>query len=112
MARKEPEPVRITTATRSHSDDIWAREKRYMITMGIRTACFLAAVVCILNHFPTWLAWVFMIGSLILPYIAVVMANAGVSPDPGGPDPFDGRSEVRAITPPSPEEGQEPGSAA
>jgi hypothetical protein len=97
MARREPEPVRITTATRAHSDDVWAREKRYMITMGIRTACFLTAVICILTGAPQWIAWVFMIGSLVLPYVAVVMANAGVSPDPGGPDPFDGRSDVRGI---------------
>ena len=40
-----------------------------------------------------------MIGSLVLPYIAVVMANAGVSPDPGGPEPFDGNTGVQAIEP-------------
>jgi Protein of unknown function (DUF3099) len=90
MAR-DPEPVRITTASRSHSDDVWAREKRYMWTMGIRTACFIGAAVCFMAGLPLWLVWTLMGGSLVLPYIAVVMANAGVSPDPGGPDPFDER---------------------
>src|SRR4051794_25788586 len=88
MARKEPEAVRITTATRSHSDDVGARQRRYLISMGIRTACFVAAVFSI-GH---WYLWVFLVASLVLPYIAVVLANAGSSPDPGsmeeaGPDP-------------------------
>jgi hypothetical protein len=89
MARGKPEPVRITTATRSHSDQVWAREKRYMVTMGIRTVCFVLAVVFFLAGMPAWLTWSFVVGSLFLPYIAVIMANAGVSPDPGGPVPFD-----------------------
>ena len=88
MARKEPEAVRITSATRSHSDDVGARQRRYLISMGIRTACFLAAVFSI-GH---WYLWIFLAASLVLPYIAVVLANAGASPDVGemeatGPDP-------------------------
>jgi hypothetical protein len=109
MARGEPEPVRITSAARSHSDEVWSREKRYMLTMGIRTACFVAAVLCYLSSLPHWVAWVFVVGSLVLPYVAVVMANAGVSPDPGGPDPFDGDTGKLAIdrgpTPDEPERG-------
>jgi len=107
MARGKPEPVRITTASRSHSDEVWAREKRYIITMGIRTACFIAAVLCYLSPLPRWFTWVFMIGSLVLPYIAVVMANAGVSPDPGGPDPFDGNTGMNALESPPEEPPQE-----
>jgi hypothetical protein len=88
MARKEPEPIRITTATRSHSDDIAARQRRYLISMGVRTACFIAAVVVFLTMGQGWLMWVLVIASFILPYVAVVMANAGASLDPGGPEPF------------------------
>ncbi len=106
MPRGEPEPVRITSAARSHSDDVWAREKRYIVTMGIRTACFVVAVVCYLSSLPHWVAWVFVVGSLVLPYIAVVMANAGVSPDPGGPDPFDGDSGRPALGPGANPEGK------
>ena len=97
MARGKPQPVRITTATTSHSDDLWAREKRYMLTMGIRTACFLIAITCYLSDAPRWIAWVFIAGSLVLPYVAVVMANAGASFDPGGPDPFDGNTGMNAL---------------
>lgn len=82
MVRREPDPVRITTATRSHSDDISGRQRRYVISMTIRTVCFLLAVVS-MGH---WFMWVFLAASFFLPYVAVVMANAGSSADPGGPD--------------------------
>jgi DUF3099 family protein len=79
MARRKPEPVRITTAPRSHSDDIGTRQRRYLISMGVRTVCFVLAVVSI-GH---WFLWLFLAASFVLPYIAVVMANAGASTDPG-----------------------------
>ena len=84
MSRREPEPVRITSATHGHSVDLRHRQRRYLISMGVRTVCFILAVVSI-GH---WFAWAFIIASFLLPYVAVVMANAGASPDPGGPEPF------------------------
>ena len=74
MARernREPEAVRITSAAASRNADIAARQKRYLISMSIRTACFLLAVV---THGP--LRWVLVAAAVVLPYIAVVMANA------------------------------------
>ena len=85
MARKEPDPVRITTATRSHHEDIAIRQRRYVISMGIRTVCFVLAVV-FMGH---WFMWVFIAASFLLPYVAVILANAGSSPDPGGPEFFE-----------------------
>ena len=85
MARKEPDPVRITTATRSHQEDIAIRQRRYVISMGIRTVCFVLAVV-FMGH---WFMWVFIAASFLLPYVAVILANASSSPDPGGPDYFE-----------------------
>ncbi|HEX5987877.1 MAG TPA: DUF3099 domain-containing protein [Nocardioides sp.] len=93
MPRKDPEPVRITSATRSHSEDIAGRQRRYVISMSIRTVCFLLAVVS-LGH---WFMWVFLIASFVLPYIAVVMANAGSAADPGGPDELGPDLSRRAI---------------
>jgi uncharacterized membrane protein len=90
---KEPDPIRITTATRSHRDDIARRQKRYLISMGVRTVCFVAAIVSI-GH---WFVWIFLAGSFVLPYIAVIMANAGADPDPGGPEPFVGGSGSPAL---------------
>lgn len=82
MVRKEPEPVRITSATQGHSADVSGRQRRYVISMTIRTLCFLAAVVS-MGH---WFMWVFLAASFFLPYIAVVIANTAAGPDPGGPD--------------------------
>jgi Protein of unknown function (DUF3099) len=77
-SRREATAVSITSASRPHSEDLRGRERRYVISMGIRTACFLLALV-----FRThWVVWVFMAAALFLPYVAVVIANAGAGPDP------------------------------
>ena len=96
------DPVRITSAARPRSEDISSRQRRYLISMAIRTACFILTVVFI-GH---WFAWVFLTASLVLPYVAVVLANAGVSPDPGGPDEFN--PDLRAIQQRPPDSPLEP----
>ncbi|MDQ6688074.1 MAG: DUF3099 domain-containing protein, partial [Actinomycetota bacterium] len=48
------------------------RQRRYVISMGVRTLCFLAAVFVGDN----WVRWVLVAASFVLPYIAVVMANS------------------------------------
>ena len=70
--------VRITTAPPSHHDDIARRRKRYLISMGIRTACFVGAIFV-----GGWIRWVLLLGAFVLPYIAVVMANAASPRIPG-----------------------------
>ena len=82
MRHDRSEPVRITTASRPRSEEIAGRQRRYLISMGIRTLCFILAVVS-MGH---WFMWVFVAGSLFLPYIAVVMANAASPADPADPD--------------------------
>ena len=76
--RGEAEPVRITTAGTNPADEIAARQRRYVIAMAIRTACFVGAVVV-----DGWVRWVLLAAALFLPYLAVVMANAVVSRDDG-----------------------------
>jgi hypothetical protein len=63
--------VRITTAPESHETEMAHRQKRYMISMGIRTLCFVAAVLA-----DGWLRWVLVALAFVLPYVAVVMANS------------------------------------
>ena len=70
LRRHHDEAVRITTAASSRADDIAARQRRYVLSMGIRTVCFVAAVVA-----DGWLRWVLVVAALLLPYVAVVMAN-------------------------------------
>jgi len=87
MSRHGAEPVSITNAPIAHSQDIRGREVRYLLSMLVRTGCFVAAVV---TSGP--LRWVFIAGALLLPYVAVVLANAGSRRSPQNatftPEPF------------------------
>lgn len=51
------------------------RQKRYAISMSIRSLCFIGAVIAGLAGIG-WLWPILIAGALILPYVAVVMANA------------------------------------
>ena len=78
MARehsREPEAVRITSAAASRNADIAVRQKRYLFSMGIRTVCFVGAIIASLLEIH-WLWPILIAAALVLPYVAVVMANA------------------------------------
>lgn len=62
----------ITGAQSALSEDIPARQRKYFISMMIRTLCFLLAVFT-----PSPIRWFFLIGAVTLPYISVIVANAG-----------------------------------
>lgn len=81
------EHVAITTAPISPADDRAHRERRYLFSMTIRLACFLGAIVT-----DGWIRWVLAAGAVILPYIAVVMANQVA---PNGPKDNIERPDVR-----------------
>ena len=72
MARR-PDPVyRITGAGAALSEEQSGRTRRYLISMGIRTLCFLGAIVV-----SGPMRWVLIVGAVCLPYVAVIFANAG-----------------------------------
>lgn len=77
MEGRESEAVRITDARTSHSDDLRHRQRRYLMSMAVRTLCFVGAVIV-----DSWLRWVLIVAALFLPYVAVVMANAVSSRPP------------------------------
>jgi hypothetical protein len=70
----------------SQEQELAHRKRRYMLSMGIRTLCFVAAVAV----GDGWLRWVLVAGAFFLPYVAVVMANSasprveGTSPEGPG----------------------------
>jgi hypothetical protein len=68
------DPVLVTTAAPSPVAERAARERRYLITMGIRVVAFIAAIV--LARRAWWLAIIAIVLSLVLPWIAVISANA------------------------------------
>ena len=72
---KRPQPASpvhsITAAAQAHSADLDARIRRYLISMAIRTVCFILVLVI-----DSPIRWAFAVLAVILPYVAVVMANA------------------------------------
>jgi hypothetical protein len=73
----------VTDARRPLSEDIGYRERRYLITMGVRALCFLLSIIFAVT-LPggwRWLAIAALIGAVILPYVAVIFANGGREPD-------------------------------
>jgi hypothetical protein len=101
VRRRGDDAVRITTAATSPQADISARQRRYVISMTIRTLCFVGAIVV----GPGWLRWVLVAAAVLLPYAAVVMANAATSKT----DAFELRSEqFRTELPPARSASEDP----
>ncbi|MCA0295991.1 MAG: DUF3099 domain-containing protein [Actinobacteria bacterium] len=80
-------PALITSARRSRTLDTHDRQVRYLWTMGVRVACFIAATL-------TPLPWnlLLLLAAAVLPTIAVMLANAidqrePVAPAPAEPQP-------------------------
>ncbi|MDN5773306.1 DUF3099 domain-containing protein [Brevibacterium sp. BDJS002] len=69
-------PQQITTADTALDDDMKSRIIKYSITMAIRTFCFVAAYFMFRADL-TVLMWICVAGAVLLPYPAVIFANAG-----------------------------------
>ncbi|WP_337191481.1 DUF3099 domain-containing protein [Nocardioides flavescens] len=67
--------MRITSAAASREGDIATRQKRYLLSMSLRTICFVGAIIAFLAG-VAWLWPILIVGAVLLPYLAVVMANA------------------------------------
>ena len=81
----------ITTAATSQSQDQSGRERRYAISMAIRTLCFVGAIIA-----DGWLRWVLIAAALLLPYTSVILANAGVRKRGDGPSVFGPEKAIEA----------------
>jgi hypothetical protein len=65
-----PEPVIITDARLSTSDDLDRRQRRYLWTMLVRVICFV-----LMFFVPGWWKVVALLGAVFLPAAAVLLAN-------------------------------------
>jgi hypothetical protein len=80
MAKGDADEVfTITDAQRGLSEEQVGRTRRYLVSMGIRTVCVVAAIFV-----PGWPRWVLIAAAVALPYLAVVVANAGRENDEPG----------------------------
>lgn len=84
----------ITRASRGRTLDLEERQKRYAITMGIRTACFVLFLFV-----PGYWKVVALAGAALLPIIAVVLANASERRPP--PEADSEEASDRPALPPS-----------
>jgi Protein of unknown function (DUF3099) len=69
----------VTEARKPRSEDIAYRERRYLIMMGFRVACFVLTIVLFASG-AGWLAAIPAVGAITIPYFAVVFANGGREP--------------------------------
>ncbi|QOV45911.1 DUF3099 domain-containing protein [Streptomyces chromofuscus] len=77
---------RITGARQGLQEDVRARQRRYVISMSVRTISVILAAT--LWNVERHVAIVALVLGAVLPYIAVVVANAGRENAPSLPSTF------------------------
>ncbi len=82
--KREVSAVLITSAPKSRFQQLDDRRRRYLISMGIRTVCFLLAIV--IPYTPARI--VLVIAAIALPWLSVVGANGPLAREPGSPAVF------------------------
>jgi len=78
------EPViSVTSAQPGRSEDLESRIFRYAWMMSLRVVCFVGAVLA-----PSPWRWILLVGAIVLPSIAVVLANARRTTKVSGADHY------------------------
>ncbi|TQJ37103.1 DUF3099 domain-containing protein [Streptomyces sp. NBC_00080] len=73
--RHGPRPASITQARTGLTQDVRARQRRYLAAMLVRSAC-VVVMAATWNRWPA-LALCALAGAFLIPYVAVVAAQAG-----------------------------------
>ena len=68
----DPEVFVVTDVQSGTTQAQKSRQRVYLMGMGLRTSCFVGAIIV---HGP--FRWILIAGAILLPYFAVVVANAG-----------------------------------
>ncbi|MER5769935.1 DUF3099 domain-containing protein [Streptomyces sp. NPDC001985] len=82
----DAEIFRITGARQGLTDDVRGRQRRYVISMSVRTLSVVLAAV--LWNVERHVAIVALALGILLPYVAVVIANAGRENAPSLPSAY------------------------
>lgn len=94
---------RITGARTGLQEDVRGRQRRYVISMTVRTISVILAAT--LWNVERHVAIVALVLGLVLPYIAVVIANAGRENAPSLPSTFVAAPTRPMIAPPGTQDG-------
>ncbi|MGX5187825.1 DUF3099 domain-containing protein [Streptomyces avermitilis] len=100
------EVFRITGARQGLADDVRGRQRRYVISMAVRTVSVILAAT--LWNVERHVAVVALVLGALLPYIAVVIANAGRENAPSLPSTFVTTPMRPMIAPPRADDFAEP----
>ncbi|MGH4027322.1 DUF3099 domain-containing protein [Actinomycetota bacterium Odt1-20B] len=100
------EVFRITGARQGLADDVRGRQRRYVISMSVRTVSVIAAAV--LWNVERHVALVALVLGIFLPYVSVVIANAGRENAPSLPSTFVPAPSRPMLAAPSPGGAAEP----
>jgi hypothetical protein len=75
--RRSSQVPQITDARPSRADELRYRERRYILMMSLRVVCIVGATILVREHVPLAWLWgsILVIGSLVLPWTAVILAN-------------------------------------
>ncbi|MGW2688445.1 DUF3099 domain-containing protein [Streptomyces sp. NPDC001414] len=93
---------RITGARTGLAEDVRARQRRYVISMSVRTVSVILAAT--LWNVERYVAVVALVLGALLPYVAVVIANAGRERPASLPSTFGVAPTRLMIAPPRAEE--------
>ncbi|HEX7355998.1 MAG TPA: DUF3099 domain-containing protein [Mycobacteriales bacterium] len=85
--RRRPEPFVVTSAPPSRAAELDAKRRHYAITMIARVA-LIGIAVAFLRPWP-WVLYPAMVVAMVLPYIAVVLANSLSGRTDGDVEPFE-----------------------
>ncbi|WP_328337695.1 DUF3099 domain-containing protein [Streptomyces violaceus] len=94
---------RITGARTGLQEDVRGRQRRYVISMTVRTISVILAAT--LWNVERHVAIVALVLGLVLPYVAVVIANAGRENAPSLPSTFVAAPTRPMIAPPGAQDG-------
>ena len=77
MARERSRPVLITDAAEDPEREIRRREIRYVAMMLTRAGCLIVGALVVVQKPPLWGLWAILcvIGMVLLPWLAVILAN-------------------------------------
>lgn len=87
---KDAASTLITSAPESLADDLARRQRRYLAQMSFRVVCFVLGGA-LWGRVPTIVPVLLLVAATVLPYIAVVLANAGRERPTGEPSTVDPR---------------------
>lgn len=91
-----------TSLPRAPRDEAGERMRKYFIMMAVRASCFILMVAVTPYG---WYTWLFALGAIFLPYLAVVVANVSknaATPSAVAPERQLTRAPTEPVAPPAP----------